>query len=269
MKPYFGNLGPIPIGSYTVLLDLAIIAGLVVLAWRGQRREGRPGAWVDAGLAALVAGVIGGRLGHVAIHWAYFVEHPAEIYRIWQGGLNWHGAIASGLVGLLVTARLRGVDWRGALDALAFVLPVGVALTFGGCLLARCAYGREVASLADYSGLVAAELPDLYGLVAPRLLSQGFGIALGAILLLIGWGLSRLIKREGVMFWLVLALLALGVFAIGYTLGDTLPAVGPLRLDQVLDLTVAVASLIAALVTGYRRRPEPVDLLPATPLGEL
>jgi phosphatidylglycerol:prolipoprotein diacylglycerol transferase len=269
MKPYLGSIGPIRLSTYTLLLDLAILAGLTILAWRGKRLDNRPNAWLDAGLAALVGGVIGGRLGHVGIHWAYFYEHPSEIYQVWLGGLDWHGAVVLGLAGLFLTARLRGLTVRALLDALAFALPLGAALTFGGCLLARCAYGREVASLADYPAWLAAELPDLYGVSAPRLLSQGYGIVLGVVLLLVTWGLSRLFRREGVIFWLALTLLGLGAFGIGMTLGDSQPMVGPLRLDQVLDLAIAGLSLIAALITGIHRRPEPVNLIAATPLGEL
>jgi len=269
MKPYLGSIGPIRLSTYTLLLDLAILAGLALLTWQGKRQDNRPNAWLDAGLVALIGGVIGGRLGHVGIHWAYFSEHPNEIYRIWLGGLDWHGAVAFGLIGLVLMARLRGLNVQALLDVLAFALPLGAALTFGGCLLARCAYGREVSSLADYPTWMAAELPDLYGVSVPRLLSQGYGIVLGVVLLLVTWGLSRLIKREGVVFWIGLMLLALGVFGIGMTLGDSQPMVGPLRLDQVLDLIVAGLSLIAALIAGIRRRPEPVNLIAATPLGEL
>lgn len=269
MKPYLGSIGPIRLSTYTLLLDLAILAGLALLTWQGKRQEDRPNAWLDAGLAAVIGGMVGGRLGHVGIHWVYFSEHPNEIYRIWLGGLDWHAAVVFGLAGLFLMARLRGLNVRALLDVLAFALPLGVALAFGGCLLARCAYGREVASLAEYPAWMAAELPDLYGVSVPRLLSQGYGIALGVALLPVAWGLSRLIRREGLVFWLALALLALGVFGIGMTLGDSQPMIGPLRLDQVLDLVIATLSIVAALIIGIRRLPEPVNLIAATPLGEL
>lgn len=269
MAPELGRIGPFVIRTYTVLLDLAILAGLAMLAWQGRRVERRPSAWLDAGLVALVGGIVGGRLAHVAIHWAYFSEHPAEIVRVWQGGLNWHGAVAVGLGGFLLGCRLRRVDWRQAADGLAFALPLGAALAHAGCLADRCAHGREVSTLADYPPLVVAELPDLYGVAAPRLASQSFGIGLSLAVLALAWLLSRWISRPGVRFWLVLALLGLASFSAGFARGDAVPMLGALRLDQVLDLTVAAAGLLGAAITAWPRPapPEEAPLIFPDPLS--
>ena len=189
---------------------------------------------------------------------------------MWLGGLDWHGAVALGLAGLFLMARLRGLDGRALLDALAFALPLGATLTFGGCLLARCAYGREVASLADYPALLAAELPDLYGMSVPRLLSQGYGIALGLVLLLVTWGLVA--PNQAGRCCVLAGAGAAGTGRVrhwrdtGRQPADGRPATS--RPDsrprhRCLEL------FAAALIAGIRRRPEPVNLIAATPSGEL
>lgn len=257
MLPDYGRLGPLTFRTYTVLLNAAILLGLAVLVWHG-RREGRPVAWLDVGLASLAGGLIGGRLAHVALSRAYFLEHPAEIAQVWRGGLDWHAAVVVGLAALYAAARWQGVSWHTLTDALAPVLPAGALLTYVGCLPAGCSAGLEVATLADYPPLVAAELPDVYGLVAPRLSSQLFGIALSVVLLVLAWALGRW-ARPGVRFWPVLALLALGVFGIGFTLdGGSSPMLGGLRLDQLLDLSVAaLAAVISLAAVRVRPGPEP------------
>jgi phosphatidylglycerol:prolipoprotein diacylglycerol transferase len=209
---------------------------------------------------AAVGGIVGGRLGHVGIHWQYFAEHPEGIVKVWQGGLDWHGAALGGLLALLLVCRVRGAGFRQVSDALAFILPMGAALTYTGCLMVSCGHGREVASLADYRPPIALELPDLYGVVAPRLASQLYGVVLSLLLIGVAGLLAWRIAQAGVRFWLVLALLALGTFGIGFTRGDSVPMVGALRLDQVLDLLVAAGALAAAVLAARPIQPKPINL---------
>jgi phosphatidylglycerol:prolipoprotein diacylglycerol transferase len=261
MLPDF-RIGPtIIIRSYALMLDVAIIVGLLLLGVFGALEDDeRPAAWVDAGLGALVGGIIGGRLGHVGIHWRYFAEHPEGIVKVWQGGLDWHGAVLVGLLALLLVCRIRGVNTRQISDALAFILPMGAALVNTGCLMVSCGHGREVASLADYRSPIVLELPDLYGVVAPRLASQLYGVAFSLLLIGVAGLLAWRIAQAGVRCWLVLALLALGTFGIGFTRGDSVPMVGALRLDQVLDLLVTAGALATAVLAARPIQPETVDL---------
>ncbi|MBN1428984.1 MAG: prolipoprotein diacylglyceryl transferase [Anaerolineae bacterium] len=247
MFPEIGHIGPIVIRTYTLLLDLAVLIGLGALARHGQHAEGKPGRWVDIGLLALVGGLIGGRLEHVAIHWAYFAEHPNEIVRIWQGGIGWHGAVLLGLLILAIGGVARNIKLAALTDALSIPLALGSLLIYTGCLGNRCGHGREVESLADYPFFLAMELPDMYGVVAPRLASQLYGVAFSIIMLMIALLLARRMTRQGIRFWLVLAMLGLGAFGIGFTRGDSNPMIGPLRLDQVLDISIVLISIAMAL----------------------
>lgn len=252
MYPEVGHIGPITIRTYTLLLDLAILIGLVMLAWWGQHTDGKATQWVDNGLLALVGGIIGGRLEHVAIHWAYFAEHPLEILQIWNGGLGWHGAVILGLASLAVGCKVTRVRFAALAGVLSLALPLGAALTYTGCLMNNCGHGREVASLVGYPPFLVAELPDTYGTVTPRLASQLYGVVFCLCLLIVSILLARRVKRPGLRLWPLLALLGLGAFGIGFTRGDSNPMLGPLRLDQVLDLTM-VAIGIAGTIKAVRQ----------------
>ncbi len=244
MVPIAGYIGPLAIRAYTVLVNLALLGGLGALVWWGWHYERRPAAWLDAGLAALVGGIAIGRVGHVALQWAYFSTHLDEIAQVWRGGIDWHSAILGGLLGLALGCKLRRVGWRQALEALAVPLSLGAVLSYTACLTGGCAHGREVSSLAFHPPLVAAELPDLYGIVAPRLNSQFFGIVWSLLVLAVVALSGKRLKVPGVRLWIALALSGLGAFVIGFTRGDTMPMLGSLRLDQALDLG------IVALGTG-------------------
>lgn len=264
MYPELLRIGPYSIGSYTLLLNIAILTGLGLITWRGQLETGRPLDWFDAGLAALVGGVIGGRAAHVAVHMSYFSGNLRESWQIWHGGLLWHGAIAGGLLALLIYARLLGQPARPFLDGLSWALPLAAFLIYSGCLLSSCGHGREIASLAELPAPLALELPDLYGLRAPRLASQVYGMVLSILLLAVSAGLGRLRLAQGVAFWLLLGLLGLGAFGIGFTRGDAVPMLGSLRLDQLLDLLVVVLGFSAAIWSAAPPRPQP-ESLPDSP----
>jgi phosphatidylglycerol:prolipoprotein diacylglycerol transferase len=251
MPSDLGQIGPITLRTYTFLLDAAILLGLGVLTWQGWRLDDEPVRWLDAGLLAVAGGVIAGRLAHVAIHWEYFSEHLPEIPAFWEGGINWHAAILAGLLILLWACLRRGVSFRDATDVLAIILPIAAALACVGCLASGCGHGREVASLGDYPPYVAAELPDLYGIIAPRFQTQLFEITLNVILLILAVILTRLPWLKGARLWIILTLLGAGTFAVDFTRGDAMPMIGGLRLDQILDLVVALAGL-AGIIIGRR-----------------
>lgn len=247
MHPEVGQIGPIIIRTYTLLLDLAILIGLGMLAWQGKHTDGKPTRWLDCGLFALMGGIIGGRLEHAAIHWAYFVEHPVEILHIWNGGLGWHGSVMIGLAFLAIGCRVTKIHFSALAGVLALALPLGAMLTYTGCLMNRCGHGREVESMVGYPPLLVAELPDMYGMVTPRLASQLYGIVFCLFLLIASIILARRVKRPGLRFWPMLALLGLGAFGIGFTRGDSNPMLGPLRLDQILDLVMVAIGVIGAI----------------------
>jgi prolipoprotein diacylglyceryltransferase len=87
--------------SYRVVMLLTLLAALGCLAW--QQRRGRKDA-LDLGLLALLAGVIGARVGHVLANWAYYGERQAAMFDLRDGGLSWHGGLLAGLAALALAA---------------------------------------------------------------------------------------------------------------------------------------------------------------------
>jgi phosphatidylglycerol---prolipoprotein diacylglyceryl transferase len=115
-------LGPVPIRGYA----LAIILGIVVAIWIGERRwaarGGRPGDISDLAVWAVPFGLVGGRLYHVLTdHDLYFGagRHPIEALYIWRGGLGVWGAIALGALGVVIGARRKHIRLLPVLDVMA------------------------------------------------------------------------------------------------------------------------------------------------------
>ena len=205
------TLGTLSMPTYTAALTLAI--GLSALAgWRLWGGPGRSWCWIC--LFTLFGGVLGGRLAHVIHHWDYFQFALDEALRINGGGLDWAGAALGGLAGAALTARALRTPIAPVLDALTPALPLLALGASLGCAVVACAYGREIPTLAGISPLVAAELPDVYGLAAPRYQTQAWqalwSLALLAWVGLVFW--RGWLRRW--RFWITLGLLALGMLLI-------------------------------------------------------
>lgn len=189
----------------------------------------------DALLLGLLGGVLLGRAVHVALYWAYFAVHPDEIARLLAGGLDWRGATLGAVGGLLLGARLRGIDGRALLERLAPCLPLLAAAGWLGCAQALCAAGAEVATLVGLPSWLVAEGLDLYGAEAPRWQTQNVGAAAAGLwgaLLLLAFGVR---VARGRLFGLGLAGVALLMFSLGFLRGDYNPTLAGLRVDQWLD----------------------------------
>ncbi len=168
--------------TFTVLLMLGIVLGMAWVLLRA--RPGTRSATLDACLAALVGGVIVGRLGHVLLNWAYFRDHADEITRIdWQGGLSVHGVVLGALLGLWVVSRWRKLDFAHLLDSAALVIPLLALMGWWGCAANACAYGAPVEHMADYPRLLTWVQPDIYGIVEPRFATQRLGMLASVVLL--------------------------------------------------------------------------------------
>lgn len=238
------HLGPVTLSTYTLLLDAGIIAGLAwLMASARHLGSGEASRWLNAGLAAVAAGLVGARLGYVLVNWAYFHDHLGEAAQFWLGGLSWHGGLFAGVLMLIVWARWRRLPLAALADAAAPGMLGGLAAGWTGCLMVGCNYGREVFDPTSPWRRLAAELPDIYGVVVPRLVSQALAAGWALVVLLLLLLVRRIRLPEGGRFLLALGLFSLGLFVIGFTRGDASPPVGPWRLDQVIDLSIAVVSL--------------------------
>lgn len=247
MNPVAIDIGPLELRTYTAWLMGGIIAALGVIAWRAYRRDPRAvGRWLDVSLAALITGVVGARALHVALYWDHFADHTGEITRLQSGGMAWHGGLLAAIPIALIAARLRGVPLRAWTDAVAIALPLGLIGAWTGCRDAGCGYGYEVATLADWPGWLVAELPDVFGLYAPRLDLHLFGAVFGLVLLALALILTGLDALRGLRLWIVLALAGLGLALIAFFRADPAQTLLDRRADQIFDLLV----LLLSTVTG-------------------
>ncbi len=227
----FPNISPeiftIEIGSVAFSLRwyaLAYIVGILI-GWRlAARTLSLPDLWRDGApigpkqlddlLIWIVIGVlIGGRLGYVLFYQpTYYLTNPAEILRIWQGGMSFHGGILGVAVALLAFSRHTGTSPGGIADILALCTPPGLLLGRLANFVNAELWGRptELPWGVIFPGQAAQDCPGVVGLCArhPSQLYEAIleGLLLGLVLLYLAY-------RRG---WLQSTWAVTGMFFAGY-----------------------------------------------------
>ena len=117
----FFQIGPLRIYFYALCIILGIILAGIWTARRLGRRGGERGATLDFLVWALVLGIVGARLYHVATHWGdYFGpgKNVLEIFAFWNGGIAIFGSLIGGAIGVLIASRITGIRFWSFADAL-------------------------------------------------------------------------------------------------------------------------------------------------------
>ncbi len=189
---------------------LAYIAGILI-AWRlAIVALRRPALWpndtppmkpeqLDDLLTWIIVGVIlGGRLGFVLFYQpAYYLSHPTEILKVWQGGMAFHG----GLLGVILASYLYGRRHKIPIlslgDLVAYTVPPGLLLGRLANFVNAELWGRpsELPWAVIFPGMAAQDCPGVAAGMCARHPSQLYEAALEGVLL--GAVLLWLVYRSG------------------------------------------------------------------------
>ena len=122
-SPVIFEAGPFSLRYYGLFIAL----GIALATWVAARELGRkgyePALAVDGLFFVLPLGFIGARAYHVITDYDLYDGSPYPffpgIFEVWNGGLGIYGAVIGGFLGLLIFARVRGVNPLALADAVA------------------------------------------------------------------------------------------------------------------------------------------------------
>lgn len=115
--------------------SLAYLAGIIIGYWYLTKLIAQPGAplarrhaddmifWATLGI------IIGGRLGYVFFYQPSILSNPADIFKVWQGGMSLHGGVLGVVLALWWISRKEKLSFLRVCDYVACVIPFG--LLFG------------------------------------------------------------------------------------------------------------------------------------------
>jgi len=191
------QIGPLAIHWYGLMYLLGFVLFLLLGRWRIAR--GMYPGWkkeeVDDLLFYGVLGVIlGGRFGYVFFYKPdFYLSHPLDIFKIWQGGMAFHGGFLGVMVAIWYFARKTRRRFFQIGDFLAPLVPLGLAAGRMGNFINGELWGRVTAPDAPW-GMIFPQAHDNM----PRHPSQLYQFALeGLALFVILWIYSSKARKVG------------------------------------------------------------------------
>ncbi len=259
---------------YGLLIVSGVLLGAVYAAWRASRNGDDPGHVWNALTFAVILGIVGARLYHVIsdprggmVGWEYYRQHPIEILYIWQGGLGIYGAIAGGLLGVVLYAWRNGLRPMKWLDYGAPGLALGQAVGRWGNFFNQELYGPPTDlpwglridpahRIAPYHDLERYP-PDT--LFHPTFLYESlFCLLLFAVLALVASKLKDRLKEGDILLGYLIGY-PLGRFFLEYLRPDAW-MIGPIAAAQLFALICMVGAaailIVRHTVAGGGRRGE-------------
>jgi phosphatidylglycerol---prolipoprotein diacylglyceryl transferase len=115
--------------------SLAYIAGIFVGWWYLLKLLDQPGAPMarrhadDLVFYATLGIILGGRIGYILFYQPSILLDPIQIFRLWDGGMSFHGGVIGVSLGILWMAKKNGLKWLRVHDYVACCVPFG--LLFG------------------------------------------------------------------------------------------------------------------------------------------
>ncbi len=206
IDPVAIQLGPLKIHWY----GLMYLIGFAALWWLGSRRARSTPGWKVEEMSDLVfygalGTILGGRLGYILFYdLESYLAAPLDIFKIWQGGMSFHGGLLGVLVALALFARKHGKTFFQVTDFVAPMVPIGLGAGRLGNFINGELWGR----VTELPWAMVFPDPRAGGL--PRHPSQLYEALLeGLVLFIVLWVYSR--KPRPVMA-------VSGLFLAGYGL---------------------------------------------------
>jgi len=73
--------------------------------------------------------IVGGRIGYIVFYnLGYYLSNPIDIFKIWEGGMSFHGALIGIILGTYLFSKKNNINPFVNFDIIAAVAPIGIFL---------------------------------------------------------------------------------------------------------------------------------------------
>lgn len=239
------TLGGIDIYWYAIFITIAIILGYI-WAWR---HDGRYNIKFDdvltLSLIMIPVAFICARLYFIIFNLPYYMNNPAEILDVRNGGLAIYGGLIGAIATIAVFCKLKKIKFLDLLDYLAPIIPLGQAIGRWGNYVNIEAYGGET------NWPIKMEIIEqgVTKYVHPTFLYESI---CNFIIFLVLLYLSRKRKFSGQIAYLYLMAYAFCRFFIEGLRTDSL-MIGNIRVSQLLSLIIFIVIFIIYCLKNKNR----------------
>jgi phosphatidylglycerol:prolipoprotein diacylglycerol transferase len=253
--PYAHLFGDLIVRWGTLALVVVIVLALVLAGLSARAGGLRPDDVAFVAIGIVPGAVIGGRLGYLILHQAYYGAAPERLLDPTVGGLELGMAVVGGFITGAYVAGLLGGSLGHWLHVAA--APVLFVLGAGKLTMVLTGAGQGVPSTEPWAtaylgaGPWGSLLPAL-----PSVPSQAFeGIATLAILAVVAVAviLGAFGRRDGSLFFTAIGLWAVARALVSTTWRDPV-VTGALNAAGLVAVGIALACALVLLVLAARRR---------------
>jgi phosphatidylglycerol:prolipoprotein diacylglycerol transferase len=130
INPIALSIGPLKIHWYGIMYLIGFILAWFIANYRVKRLKLD---WTrvqieDLIFYAALGIILGGRIGYMFFYnFSTWVAHPLEIFKIWEGGMSFHGGLIGVIVALTLFAKRFKKDFLVVADFTAPLVPLGLA----------------------------------------------------------------------------------------------------------------------------------------------
>ena len=129
LSPIIISIGRFDLRWYSI----AYLAGIFIGFWYLLKLVQKPGSPMsrkhadDLVFYAALGIILGGRLGYVLFYnLGDYLRHPVEIFRLWDGGMSFHGGVIGTSLGIFYLAWKEKLSWLRIHDYVACCVPFGL-----------------------------------------------------------------------------------------------------------------------------------------------
>jgi phosphatidylglycerol:prolipoprotein diacylglycerol transferase len=129
LKPTVFEIGWFQLRWYSI----AYLGGIFIGYWYLLKLLNQPGAPMarrhadDLVFYAALGIILGGRMGYVLFYnLPFYLQHPIDILKLWDGGMSFHGGVIGTSLGILYLARKEKLPWLRIHDYVACCVPFGL-----------------------------------------------------------------------------------------------------------------------------------------------
>lgn len=146
IDPIAFSIGPVAVHWYGIMYLIAFAA----FWWLGERRRraGRlpvgPTAFSDLAFYGMIGVILGGRVGYMLFYaTSELLADPLSLFRIWEGGMSFHGGLLGVLAAMWYWSRRNGMHFFDVMDFVAPLVPIGLGTGRLGNFIGGELWGRH------------------------------------------------------------------------------------------------------------------------------
>ncbi|MBX8992788.1 MULTISPECIES: prolipoprotein diacylglyceryl transferase [Staphylococcus] len=256
IDPVAFQLGPIAVRWYGIIIACGILLGYFIAQRTLQRVGFDKDVLVDILFWSAIIGFIVARIYFVIFQFPYYAQHPAEIPKIWHGGIAIHGGIIGGFITGIFICKRKNINpfQMGDIAAPSMILAQGIGRW--GNFMNHEAHGGPVSrSFLEHLHIPDFIIDNMYinGVYYhPTFLYESIWDVLGFIILLS----LRKHLRIGDTFALYLIWYSIGRFFVEGLRTDSLMLTSHIRIAQLMSIVLVIVGIVIIIIRHVKFKPQ-------------